>query len=212
MVRQIFTWVGQERLSLAEVRRRLHEGGVPTRTGKAWWDRAALAYWLRNPAYQGQAAFGKTRVGERRPQLRPRRGAAAQPRRPYSVYRDGTQPIAIAVPALVSAALFAAVAEPLAANRQRHRRGVGGPRHLLQGLLVCGRCGYAWGGQPHYAVSARGQEYRYNYYRCSGRMRRVEVAGAPRCPSKPLRGPELEEAVWQDVCQLLRDPSRIEAE
>ena len=111
VIQQIFRWVGHERLSLSEVCRRLEKQGILTRTGLSYWRPPTIAALLKNPAYIGQATFGKTRVEPRRTPLRPRRGKPEIPRRPYSVTRQDTQPIAIAVPALVSEELFAAVQE-----------------------------------------------------------------------------------------------------
>jgi site-specific DNA recombinase len=62
IVRQMFMWVGQEHLSLSEVSRRLEKQGVPTRTGLRRWSSATIAALLKNPAFIGQACFGKTRV------------------------------------------------------------------------------------------------------------------------------------------------------
>src|SRR3954452_23444116 len=85
VVRQIFEWVGQQRCSIGEVCRRLRRDGVPTRTGKPAWDRSVVWLILKNPAYKGTAAFGKTRSGALKPQrLRPQRGRPEQPRRPIS--------------------------------------------------------------------------------------------------------------------------------
>ena len=113
VVQQIFDWVGRERLSLAEVCRRLQQQGIRTRTGLRRWDRSTVCDMLKNPTYQGTAVYGRNRVGPRRPRLRPARGQPEQPRRPYSVYAADTPGITIAVPALVSPELFAAVAEQL---------------------------------------------------------------------------------------------------
>jgi site-specific DNA recombinase len=210
VVQQIFAWVGQERVSLAEVSRRLHRQGVPTRTGKERWDRSALAYLLQNPAYKGQAGFGKRRFGAPQARLRPRRGGTG--RRSYSVYRNDAGAIPIAVPALVSEPLFAAAAEQLAENRRRYRQAQRGPQHLLQGLLVCPRCGYALCGQPRYVRSGRGfKPAGYSYYRCTGAMRKADN-GERLCSNRAVRSDDLETAVWQDVCQLLQDPGKIEAE
>ena len=63
VVRKIFEWVGQERCSIGEVCRRLQRDGVPTRTGKSAWDRSVVWAILKNPAYKGTAAFGKTGAG-----------------------------------------------------------------------------------------------------------------------------------------------------
>jgi site-specific DNA recombinase len=51
VVRQIFAWVGQERLTLAGVCRRLLEAGIPSPTGQAHWSRAMVHTLLLNPAY-----------------------------------------------------------------------------------------------------------------------------------------------------------------
>jgi len=67
VVRQIFEWVGQDRLSIREVTRRLQRNGIPTRTGKSYWDRTTIWGTLKNPAYKGMAAYGKTRTGPMRP-------------------------------------------------------------------------------------------------------------------------------------------------
>ena len=62
VVRQVFTWVGQDRCSIGEVCRRLNSAKEKTRTGKTVWDRATMWDMLKNPAYKGAAAFGKTSV------------------------------------------------------------------------------------------------------------------------------------------------------
>lgn len=213
IIRQIFTWVGQEHVSLSEVCQRLEKQGIPTRTGKARWRTPTVAVLLKNPAFIGQASYGKTRIEAWRPGLRPRRGQPATPRRPYSVSRKDTQPITIAVPALVSVELFEAANEQLAANRQRYRQSRRGANFLLQGLLVCPQCGYAWCGQPRYPKNGRPPEGRpVGSYRCAGRMAGRKPDGKAVCTARPIGTQHLDEAVWQDVCQLLRDPQRLEAE
>jgi site-specific DNA recombinase len=142
---QIYEWIGRDSLSIGEVRRRLHEQGIKTRKGKEWWDRATIWGMLKNPAYKGAAGFGKTRIGERKPQLRPQRGQAEQPRKAYSVYATTVEEQEIIpVPALVSEELFEAVAAQLAENKKRYRQGRRGAKYLLQGLLKCDCCGYSF--------------------------------------------------------------------
>src|SRR5689334_12120374 len=60
VVRQVFDWVGRERLSIGAVVRRLNQAQERTRTGKTVWDRSTVWGILKNPAYKGTAAFGKT--------------------------------------------------------------------------------------------------------------------------------------------------------
>lgn len=42
IVQQVYTWVGQERCTINEVCRRLHQVGVRTRTGKEYWDHKTI--------------------------------------------------------------------------------------------------------------------------------------------------------------------------
>jgi site-specific DNA recombinase len=79
-VKQIFEWVGRDRLSLRKVCLRLQQQGIPSPKGKPVWDPEVLGKLLKNPAHKGMATFGRTRVGERRRRLRPLRGQPEQPR------------------------------------------------------------------------------------------------------------------------------------
>jgi site-specific DNA recombinase len=144
VVQQVFAWVGEARCTMNEVCRRLHQAGVRTQTGKEHWDHKTIWDLLKNPAYKGEAAFGKTRwtpVGSR---LRAPRGRPAQSRRGYAG-KDAPKEewITIPVPALVDPALFDAVQEQLEENKRRARIPEKGSRYVLQGLLVCAKCGYA---------------------------------------------------------------------
>jgi site-specific DNA recombinase len=208
VVQRLFAWVAQEGCSVREVCRRLHKQRIPTRSGRRLWEPATISGILRNPAYCGQAAYGKTRIGERRSRLRPQRGRPEVPRRPGVGYpRPREEWIQVAVPALVSAALFEAAAEQQEINRQRQRVRQGGAGHLLQGLVVCQHCGYACYGQSAKSASGR----RYGYYRCIGTDRR-RGDGQRVCQLPTVHLTLLEEAVWTDVRSLLADPSRIQAE
>jgi site-specific DNA recombinase len=211
VVRQIFEWVGQERLSIGEVARRLQQQEIPTRSGKPYWHRATVWGILKNPAYKGLAGYGKTRVGPRRARLRPQRHMAEPPRSVGSVYDVPPEEwIGIPVPAILSEELFSAVARQLDENRRRHRQRRGGSRHLLQGLVVCQACGYALYGQQSRYETKRGARSQV-YYRCSGRDAR-RYGGQRRCGSRSVHAAPLEEGVWEDVCSLLSDPQRIEQE
>jgi len=136
VVVQVFEWIGRDSLSIGEVRRRLHEQGTKTRTGKEWWDRTTIWGMLKNPAYKGSAGFGKTRIGERLPQVRPQRGQAKRPHKAYSVYATSIEEQEfIPVPTLVSEELFDSIGEQLAENKKRYRQGRRGAKYLLQGLV-----------------------------------------------------------------------------
>ena len=80
VVRQVFQWVGQERATIGEVVRRLTAAQERTRMGRTVWDRTTVWDMLKNPAYMGMAAFGKTQAGPLGPRLRAQRGRPLQPR------------------------------------------------------------------------------------------------------------------------------------
>jgi site-specific DNA recombinase len=212
VVRQIFEWVGRDRWSIGEVCRRLAHEGIPSPRGKGYWDRTTVWGILKNPAYKGSAAFGKTRTGEMRPRLRPQRGRAEQPRRAYSVYDVPREDwMGIPVPAITDEALFDAVAEQLAENRLRNRQTQRGARYLLQGLLVCQGCGHAFYGKALSLSAGKGKRRDYAYYRCIG-MDAYRFGGQRICANRQVRTDLLEEAVWEDVRSLLTEPERIERE
>jgi site-specific DNA recombinase len=212
VVRQIFNWVGRERLSIGEVRRRLTAAATLTPSGKTWWDRTTIWDILKNPAYHGQAAFGKTRAGELRPRLRAQRGRSLQPRRVRSTYDvPPEQWLSIAVPAIVSTELFETVQAQLAENRRRSRTGQRGAKYLLQGLLVCGCCGYAFYGKALSPSARKHRPREYAYYRCVG-SDAYRFGGQRLCTNPQVRTDRLEQAVWGEICRLLADPQRLATE
>ena len=133
--------------------------------------------------------------------MQPKRAVSAQAVAPE-------QWISIPVPALVSEALFESVQEQLQENRQRARIGERGARYLLQGLLVCGCCGYAFYGKAISPSASKGHLRAYAYYRCIG-SDAYRFGGERLCWNKQLRTDLVDEAVSQDVCQLLEDPTRF---
>ena len=211
-VRQMFEWVGLEGISIAEVCRRIQKQGIPTKTDKAKWERTTVWGILKNPAYKGMAAYGKTRTGPMKPRLRTQRGDPDQPRRPHST---SAVPVDqwhyIPVPAIISEALFDLVQERLIENKKRIRQRKRGAKHLLQGLLVCKKCGYAYYGKPISLSAGKGKRRSYAYYRCIG-SDAYRFGGQRICGNKQVRTDLLEQSVWQDISSLLKNPQRIEQE
>jgi site-specific DNA recombinase len=215
VVRRMFTWVGRERRSLAEVERRLRQEGTLSPTGKSTWSRTTIWAILKNPAYAGTAIYGKTSNQPfKRQKLRPPRGKSEQPRRAISrVATPAEARIAVNVPALVSEDLFTAVQAQLKENRLRKRGQSRGDRYLLQGLVLCKRCGYACsgnGGNSGRGAIAKGKTL-YAYYRCAG-SDPFRFGGQRLCWNKAVRTDFLDAAVWDDVRSLLADPDRIRVE
>jgi site-specific DNA recombinase len=212
LVRQVFDWIGRDRLTIGEVCRRLTQAGERTRSGKTVWDRSAVWGMLQNPAYTGTAAFGKTRQEPLRPRLRAQRGRPLQPRRAVStvdVPREDWLPIP--VPALVEPEVFAAVQEQLRENQRHARQSRRGALYLLPGLLQCSQCGYAFYGKRQSPSARKGKPRAYAYYRCLG-PDAYRFGGERVCQNTQIRTDLVDLAVWQEVCTLLAHPERLAEE
>jgi site-specific DNA recombinase len=211
-VRLMFAWIGLERLSLREVARRLSKAGVLTRTGKPHWDGTTIALMLRNTAYVGRAVFGRSRWIPAPPRSRPLRGHPLPARKPNSrVPVPREEWIEVPVPALVDPAIFEAAQAQLDENRRRRRELRRRPGWLLQGLVVCRRCGYAFYGKMARGCVGDRQPADYGYYRCTGTDAH-RFAGQAVCDNKSVRSDRLEQAVWNEIRTILEDPERVALE
>jgi site-specific DNA recombinase len=207
VVREIFRRYTDEDCSIAELARWLTEQEIPTRKGKRVWDRSTVWGMLRNPAYCGQAAYGKTKVADRhgKPTRTTRARGERHGRRQVRVDEPVEQWLFIAVPSLVSDETFALAQERLARNARFAKRNTRQPGPL-QGLVVCRECGYAC-----YRTSTRTTKQKIVYYRCIGQDNWRHVGGRI-CNSRPIRADELEPLVWNEVRRLLEDPTLVRAE
>ena len=209
---RIFEWYGREDCSLSQICERLKREGIPRRSGKSGWDPTSVWDMLKDTAYKGEALYGKSRVGEYSPRLRPAHGQPDHPRRARSITTTPVNAqIPVPVPAIVSEGLFELVQEKLAGNKARRRRSEPGVRFLLQGLTACSKCGYAYIGKIQNKLKPGGERRSYGYYFCTG-TDRFRWGGVRICENAPVRMERLDAAVWEDVAALLGDPDRIRRE
>jgi site-specific DNA recombinase len=163
VVRKVYHLYTENGLSINAIARWLNDHGIPTRKGTSLWERSTIWAMLRNPAYIGRACFGKTKRAERRKITRPLRQRGGFSRR-CSANRECPREewIEIPVPAIVSEERFALAQERLEQNKKHSPRRTIEPT-LLQGMLVCDECGYAF-----YRTSTRTSKRKLYYYRCLG--------------------------------------------
>jgi len=206
VVRLVYEVYTQQGLSINAIARMLNERQIPTRTETTRWERSTVWGLLRNPAYRGRACYGKTELRPRqritRP-LRQRKGLASRDSANHERPRQDW--IEIAVPALVSEETFALAQEQLEQNRRHSPRRTIEPT-LLQGMLVCERCGYGL-----YRTSTQTSARRLYYYRCIGSDAYRHLEGAV-CDNPPVRQDQLDAVVWNEVMRLLEDPGVIQQE
>ena len=204
---ELFRRYTDDGASIADLTRWLTSENVPTRTGKARWDRSVVWGMLRNPAYAGTAVFGKTQVLQESPGLnrRARLEGRSVPRASKTAGRPREEWIEIPVPAIVTAETFGRAAQRLADNKRYAARNTKVPS-LLQGLAACSACGYGY-----YRTSARTTSRKIYYYRCLG-SDDYRYEGGRVCGNKPVRADYLDTVVWDHITALLADPALIRAE
>jgi site-specific DNA recombinase len=205
VVRKIFDLYTKECWSIGTIAEYLNEQKIPTRSGKSPWQDATLWGMLRNPAYQGRAAYGKTQNCPSQRITRATRQRGGFSRRGSGKAVDKSQWIEIEVPALVSAETFALAQERLAQGQQLSLRNTKEPS-LLQGLLVCQQCGYSL-----YRSSSHTGSRRRLYYRCGGADHAKRLQG-PRCSCRMIALDYLDNLVWSQILEMLRSPELIRAE
>ena len=212
VVSNIFAWVARERCTLGEVCRRLQDGGSLTATGKRIWSRQAVWHILQNPVYQGTAAYGKTRMMPRtkKSRLRPPRGRGSEPRRSNSAVSVAENEwVFMPAPAIVDRALFSAAQDQLRENRTRARSGLRRSGYLLQGLTCCALCGYAFYGKTTRQRGKGRQLTDFRYYRCSG-TDGYRFGGERICTNTQIRAESVENAIWEYVTKIVKNPEIID--
>lgn len=207
VVRNIYRLYTEEALSIGAIVQWLREQGIPTRKRKSPWERTTIWAMLRNPAYKGSACFGKTEKTERKKITRPlRQRGGFSPRCSANRKRPQEEWIEIPVPVIISAETFALAQERLESNKRFS------PRHtieptLLQGILVCQQCGYAY-----YRTSTETSKRKLYYYRCLGSDAYRHFNHGRLCTNRPVRADYLDELVWRQIVQMLENPELIRGE
>jgi len=182
IVRMVGEWLMEEGIFLNEACRRLMEKQIPAPKGGYRWSRGTLGRMMRNPVYAGISYASKTKtINGKRVQC---------PRQEW-----------IELPNLVDKPAFT-VEEWHIIQRQLNRNRELSPRrqqqkYLLKGIVHCKRCGRKYHGLPVHGKP---------YYRCSGRIR---LLSPEPCDSKTVNATWLENLVWQEIEQALRDPDLL---
>jgi site-specific DNA recombinase len=196
VVAQMFDWYLEPGTTLYCVARQLTALGLPTPNGKPRWHVSTVRGILTNPAYIGTTHANRTRTVPAK-----RRKSALQPVGPGQgrALRPEEEWIPISVPAVVTQEVFDRVQAKLSNNQQMSPRNNKAYDYLLRGLVSCGHC----------RLSAMGRTLRggYSYYICRGGTDALRAAKAQRCTARYAPAAQLDELVWQDLCQVLTKPA-----
>jgi len=206
VVRKIFALYAREGWSVAAITAYLNQQRISTRFGKSPWRDSTVLGMLRNPAYHGQAAYGKTQncPSQKRTRVARQHGGFGRrsSRRPVAQ----AEWIAVSVPPLIDQETFALAQERLKENKRLSLRNTK-TVSLLQGLLVCGQCGYGLY-RSGTGIGAKRREY----YRCGGAEPHRHPEGKTLCSCRSIRVDYLDDLVWHRILELLRTPEIVQAE
>jgi site-specific DNA recombinase len=197
VVRQLFRWLVDEKLSLFKIQQRMNELRIPTKldrmgrkkpTGSShWWAKRTIGRILSNNVYTGSFTFRKYR----------RQGSV----RSDSNLRPEEEWIPVTNPAIISQETFDKAQDQLqqnAANSPRRTKEL----YLLQKLLTCGYDGRRM--QAAKRPADRSRECRY--YFCSGTRKSVAPV---LCPSRSVSESRIVPPVWEKIRELLLNPDVI---
>nr|MDQ3566340.1 recombinase family protein [Pseudomonadota bacterium] len=200
VVAEIFAWYLQDGSSLLSVAKHLCDLNIASPNGKPRWGLATLRAILTNPAYIGQVYAG--RYHYRPPKVR--RSATHPIGHPHNsgVLVPPEQWIAVArIPAIISQQQFDLAREKLAHNQSFARRNNKMNQYLLRALVSCGKC--------QLACQARRLQPDHRYYICTGKVRSIQRRQEEKCASRFIPAGQVDDLVWQDLCQLLTHPETI---
>jgi site-specific DNA recombinase len=123
-VRRIFKLYVEDGLSIAAIARQLTADHIATRCGAPQWERSVVWGMLRNPAYTGQAGYGKTRAVPRKRATKQANDHGYYPKHVNSSSRQRPREEwhLIDVPRLISPGLFERAGRQLETNKKRSPR------------------------------------------------------------------------------------------
>jgi site-specific DNA recombinase len=189
VVKQMYGWVDQERLSARRVAARLNESGIRPRNGRTWAKSTVLRI-LRSEVYAGTWYYCKHYSCE---PLRPSSNKAYRKSEKSSTrLRSRDEWLPVVLPStlrIIDRNLWDRVQAQLTRNISFAPRNT---KHLylLRGLVRCGGCRGTYVGDPNHG--------RF-YYRCHR-----------RCKDRPtIREEELDKIVWTEIARALLNPSIV---
>lgn len=199
IVRIIFDLYVKEQLPMMQIKQLLLKKEIPSPKGSSEWSKSSIGNLLKNSTYQGVAYFGIRETCDpllnSLPGRRTRVNGRKKPPKGVKI-RKPEDWIPIKVPAIISPETFSLAQELRSRNKKLAPRN-SKKGSLLQGLLSCKVCGYA------YTLRISGKDTsRREYYRCSGKP----------CGNKGLRVNELDSIIWKELMTALESPELIQTE
>lgn len=202
VVREIFSWLANEGMTLSKIAERLSCAGIkPRRNKHGIWNTSTLSSLVRNTTYVGIAKYQTTQAVEPKKKLKKMNGPIKN-KRTSKAMRPVEDWIEISVPAILDTPenrdLFERAQKQLiknAAISPRKRKN----EYLLGGLIYC-ECGLARTGEGP-------QDGRYLYYRCGCRSGNKRVSRT--CEHAGVDARIVDQVVWEKLQEIITDTNTL---
>ncbi len=197
VVKMIFSWIGDQGLTIRKVLVKLQELNIqPRKSKKGVWANSTLVSLLRNETYIGKAHYLKSYgIVPENPLKHEKYKKVKKTSRKM---RPQEEWIAIPTPKIIDKAMFEKTRQQLKINFelcQRNRKN----EYLLSGRIYC-TCGDRRAGEG-------AQKGKHLYYRCTNRVQRHPLP--PTCLEKGINARIADKLTWEGISKLMTSPKLI---
>ena len=201
VVRQIFRWHVDDRLSVRQIALRLTESPHVTATGRPRWGTSTVTRMLHNEAYIGTMYYNRSESVSVEPRSKTRRRRLPSRQQP----RATAEWIPLPVPPIIDAELFRRSQSIHHDNSRFSPRHLKSGHYLLRGVVRCRVCDLT---MSCHRMRGRNGTF-HHYYYCAGHDVLRARGAVGRCPQRNLRADELDALVWGEVRRHLENPAMI---
>lgn len=200
VVRMIFSWVANDRVTLRSVVRKLQDLDIrPRKSKRGVWNTSTLSTLFRNEAYIGSAHWGSSYAVV--PENPLKNEKYKKMRKSSRKLKPKDQWHSIPVPAIIDRELFERARRQLEQNFALCKRNKKN-QYLLSGRIVCS-CGRKRTGEGV-------MNGKHLYYRCNDRVLNFPL---PRvCMESGINARIADDLVWKKISQLMTSPQLLTAQ
>jgi len=198
VVKNIYEWVGNERISLREVIKRLYDRGIQPRKGKSeFWTKGPIVRMLRCEAYskgnvyynKSEAVVAKNPIKNDKYKKVKRNSRRVRPREDWIPFKIET---------IISDPLLHDKIQKILNYNQLYKCKTRKYDYQLSGLVFC-ECGSRRVGD--------GSDGRNFYYRCAQRIYKFPLES--KCKIQGMNALVLDQSLWSELVKFLKQPNQL---
>ncbi|MES2930971.1 MAG: recombinase family protein [Patescibacteria group bacterium] len=197
IVKNLFSWVADEGLTLRAIVRRLQELNIqPRKSKRGVWNTSTLSTLFKNKTYIGEGHYGASYAVVPTNPLK--KEGYRKIKKTSRKMKPENEWIIIPTPKIIDEDIFMKVGQRLRSNFELSSRNTKN-EYLLSGKIWCD-CGKRRAGEGP-------QQGKHLYYRCTDRVKSFPLQ--PECKEKGLNAKILDPLVWQGVANLMSSPELL---